>query len=89
MLQEQEQDVVKSDDIFYIGRDLMFLVYKFISNKNKITKEFRKALIKKSISTNQGFFISLQNFSYDATLKHTPLQMPKEINEKIGDFMKS
>lgn len=80
-------DFVKSEDVFYIERELAFLAYKYVSNHNYLTKEYRTAMTKKSVSTNQSFFMNMQAISADLSLRYEPHQIENDIKMKINEYL--
>eukprot|EP00349_Pseudokeronopsis_sp_Brazil_P010125 CAMPEP_0202979758 /NCGR_PEP_ID=MMETSP1396-20130829/85821_1 /ASSEMBLY_ACC=CAM_ASM_000872 /TAXON_ID= /ORGANISM="Pseudokeronopsis sp., Strain Brazil" /LENGTH=129 /DNA_ID=CAMNT_0049719345 /DNA_START=3393 /DNA_END=3782 /DNA_ORIENTATION=- len=81
-----QADAGKVEDVYLVSRELVFEVYKEISRSNKITRFYRGILSKKSMSTNVGFFNSLQNFSADRVHRYEPAKIEQEYVLKIQDY---
>lgn len=75
---EKQTENAKVEDVFSVGKDAVFEVYKEISAANKITKYYRGIMSKKSISSHTNFFLQLQSFSADISHKYSPARLSLE-----------
>ncbi len=85
--QRETVEAVKSDEIFFVSRELVYQIYKELSSQNKITKHYRAIMKKRSISSNLSMFMSIQMFSADLSLKYEPSKLEQEFAQRVGDYL--